>query len=442
MAVMDKIKKLNLETKACIVESQSLMKPNYLSFLLKINRAKHWGDFTDATEALETMNLNIVYGDIDGNIGLTTSGKPPRNTARTSFLRLFNPEDGYIILDKALASSPQERSYLQFRLLHDDQAKASLKHSQDLHFDLYSSKGLRLKKVALSISFTTIVNDNVDVAVLRNALKVLDTFDGHYLPTARAPPLLEAFKFELRSAIYKLHGLNPNSPFVVSESSSPLLPGANKHRFIYDPDSFILNIFENVGKTDLFLWSNGETTDMNLLKARALVKAYERCIEIMGTKEDQTWSWSEANAIFYQHIGNSIMSSISRRVMSRGPLPAAGASDSAFMSVTKYAQYAMLVNERGNVNKEALNSVQSVTTSLRWAVDLGDIESTYYWIPFGNVGRPSSRWYNRHSLSKSGENTSFSTLCWKNCHSIASENFDKNKPLIFIPKSEKGDKNE
>jgi penicillin amidase len=82
-----------------------------------INRAEHWGDFTAAVERFAAPSQNLVYADVEGNIGYAMSGTLPQRLSsvgsmpsdgttgegqwgtniRTSALpRVFNPERGYV----------------------------------------------------------------------------------------------------------------------------------------------------------------------------------------------------------------------------------------------------------------------------------------------------------------------------------------------------------
>lgn len=462
-AVSKSIKAFKETTKACILETDSILKPNFFNFLLKSNSAKGWDHFTAATEQVENMKLNFVYSDIDGNIGATSSGLMPADATTSpsahhkgdaheqegtqtpkqqsinqeTFFRLFNPEDGFIILDKSLSHSPESRSYLQFRLASEN--KVSVKHAQDLLSDVYSPYSLQLKGLAMSINITTLplsslrgvngLEANENLYILRKALKLISNFDGHYIPTAPAPPLLEAFKFELHSEIYKLHGLSAISPIVGSDFSSPILPGANKQRWKFGAGAgiFLLNALEHS------VMGNNKF-DKNLFTAKALIRGYVKCSEMMGTKDDESWSWSAANKIIYPHAGHAKLSAIFRRFLARGPLPSAGAMDSTFMSAPTQLQYSVRIEDQGNSVRDALNTVQSVTISVRMSVDLGDLEATSYWLPFGTSGRLSSRWYSKEASAADAWGT-FDVLCWKDCDKHMSNPRPNHLlPLLFTPK--------
>lgn len=83
-----------------------------------LNHARHWNDFKDAVRHLTAPGLNIVYADVDGNIGYYNSGKMPVKTKDQSSIPMpgwtgehdweafvpfeemphsINPERGYII---------------------------------------------------------------------------------------------------------------------------------------------------------------------------------------------------------------------------------------------------------------------------------------------------------------------------------------------------------
>lgn len=83
-----------------------------------LNHARHWNDFKDAMSYLDAPGLNIVYADVDGNIGYYNTGKMPVKTKEQSAIPMpgwtgendwdsfvpfaemphsINPDRGYIV---------------------------------------------------------------------------------------------------------------------------------------------------------------------------------------------------------------------------------------------------------------------------------------------------------------------------------------------------------
>jgi penicillin amidase len=61
-----------LALKTCVLESRETARA-----LLELNRASSWDEFRGALSGWETPSLNMVYADVDGNIGLQMVGRVP-----------------------------------------------------------------------------------------------------------------------------------------------------------------------------------------------------------------------------------------------------------------------------------------------------------------------------------------------------------------------------
>jgi penicillin amidase len=85
---------------------------------MMLNKANNWNDFVDAVKLIEAPGLNIVYADIEDNIGYYNSGKVPIRTKQSASIPMpgwtsendwkeyvpfekmphaLNPEKGYLV---------------------------------------------------------------------------------------------------------------------------------------------------------------------------------------------------------------------------------------------------------------------------------------------------------------------------------------------------------
>lgn len=55
----------------------SLQPSKYLEGWVRLNKGKNWNDFVEAMRCIDSTQLNISYGDRDGNIGYWCTGKTP-----------------------------------------------------------------------------------------------------------------------------------------------------------------------------------------------------------------------------------------------------------------------------------------------------------------------------------------------------------------------------
>jgi penicillin amidase len=98
--------------------SQALKPSKAVYGWFKLNESKSWNDFVDGVKEITAPGLNIVYADVEGNIGYYNSGKVPVKTKETASLPMpgwtgendwkdfvpfeemphaLNPKKGYII---------------------------------------------------------------------------------------------------------------------------------------------------------------------------------------------------------------------------------------------------------------------------------------------------------------------------------------------------------
>ncbi|MBC8098005.1 MAG: penicillin acylase family protein, partial [Armatimonadetes bacterium] len=78
-----------------------------LRALLLLNRAQNWDDFREALSYFDAPSQNIIYADVDGNIGYQTPGLIPVRAASNS---------GLLLLD-GTAPSDEWRGYIPYDLL-------------------------------------------------------------------------------------------------------------------------------------------------------------------------------------------------------------------------------------------------------------------------------------------------------------------------------------
>lgn len=100
------------------LQSMALKPSESLWGWVGINKAQNWSDFKEGVSYLESPGLNIVYSDVDGNIGYYNSGKMPIKTKEqssfptpgwkgegdwTDFVpfdempHVLNPKNGYVV---------------------------------------------------------------------------------------------------------------------------------------------------------------------------------------------------------------------------------------------------------------------------------------------------------------------------------------------------------
>jgi penicillin amidase len=106
------------------------LEPNYiLRAIWKIDRAQNWDEFRDAVRDFAAPSQNLIYADVDGNIGYQTPGRiPARNPGHDGMMPVpgwtdeyewleyipyewlpfaFNPAEGYIVTANNAVVGPE-----------------------------------------------------------------------------------------------------------------------------------------------------------------------------------------------------------------------------------------------------------------------------------------------------------------------------------------------
>jgi acyl-homoserine lactone acylase PvdQ len=92
-----------------------------LQAIMGFNRAANWEQFREAARYFDVPAQNLVYADVEGNIGYQTPGRIPiRAEGHTGLLPVDGTTDqyewkGYILLDDRLACAEPERGWHRHR---------------------------------------------------------------------------------------------------------------------------------------------------------------------------------------------------------------------------------------------------------------------------------------------------------------------------------------
>jgi penicillin amidase len=194
------------------------MYSNEMRTIYLLNRARNWQEFRDAVKTFNSVSQNIVYADVDGNIGLqTAAGIPVRKgggqlivpgdtdeydwTGIVPFEELpysFNPESGFVSSANNKTVNDDYPYYISnwFILPHRiDRIREMLKEKEKLSVEDFKQiqADFKSKHVEFYLGgmLTTLEQAGNLLTVEQQALDLLSQWDGAVTPDSAAAALFE-----------------------------------------------------------------------------------------------------------------------------------------------------------------------------------------------------------------------------------------------------------
>ena len=264
--------------------------------MMKVAKATNFAEFRKAFETFAVSGQNMLYADVDGNIGQVSAVKLPNrpntipndivvspeqsdaawsNMADVSSLPVaYNPADGFLLsannrpapADRALGYffSPDDRM-IRMREILIAQGKVAVKDIKDLQRDVYMTSSVALRDALVPLLEKL---ESVSAAE-REVISLMRDWDGHYETESRG-----ALAFELVYAAFK----KPFATAVVGEKDADTYAGVGRIKTL---------LIEDLKKSDLGVVSG-------ILKA-ALGRAAARL------KEFANWGDMHRLAISHPH---------------------------------------------------------------------------------------------------------------------------------------------
>ena len=375
-----------------------------------LNKANNWNDFVDGVQMITSPGLNIVYADIDGNIGYYNSGKVPvRNKESAavpqpgwtgehdwkSFVpfeempHVLNPENGYVITANHKIEPDNYPYFLgdiymngyranRLEKMMQRKEKVEPKDFTDMQMDFYCTPGK-----LFADHFKDIKMDNAE---LQRYVDMLLNWNGVLDPTKIEGSLYKVGKLMV---VKKLYGAAIHDKKLIDE-----LLGRGFHSIFGPVNSFIghstptlLRILDN---EDSF-WLKAAGGKEKLLK-----DGFKNAIDWLklnyGTKTDK-WKWGDLHSIVFPHA-LSVQSPLDK-VFDIGPFPIGGDTDTPFQTKTMATEG---------------HSGELAAPSYRQIIDFSDFDKSTVIMPLGNSSNMASPYY-KNQLRDWFEGKSY-TMCW------------------------------
>jgi penicillin amidase len=363
------------------------LEPNFtFPALWQIDLARNWDEFRAAAAQFDSPSQNLVYADVDGNIGYQTPGKIPiRNTGHSGLLPVpgwtddyewqgyipfeelphtLNPPQGYIATANNAVVGPEYRypissewdyGYRARRIVDMIEAAPGpidVAYIQQMQGDDKNLSADTLVPILLQIP--------LDDVRLSNARALLDGWDGQESMDSAPAALFEAFSKHLLAGTF--HDDLP-------EDSQP--GGGDQwfevlRRLVQQPDSA--------------WWDDRSTPEVESrddMFRQALTAAVDELEGSLG-KNPGRWTWGDLHTITFRNpsLGESGIGPI-EAIFNRGPFRTAGGN--SIVNATGW-------DVQGSYEVNWL-------PSMRLIVDMGDLPSALMMHTTGQSGHAYHRDY-------------------------------------------------
>ena len=327
--------------------SKSLQPNTIISGFFEINQAENWNDFSFGVEKIKAPQLNIVYSDVKGNIGMYVSGRVPiRNKGggdipvpgwtgeydwvseipHEEMPHILNPNCGFVISCNNRITNNDYPHYLGNSFMNGYRAsrieekfheleQIDYQSIKDLQMDIYSIPGKRIR-------------DGL-IAGLRTAKpkaqKLIDLFsewDCNLDQESIGGTVYQVFLYTLVKNIVRPHlGSNLTERYM-GIGEHPLLLPVNE--LLGHSTEAVIRIFQNPNSK----WVPSGKSAINLIE-KSLVESCLWLEKNLGN-EPSDWQWGKIHKAEFHH--SLSMKKPFDRVFNVGPFPISGDTDTVHQS--------------------------------------------------------------------------------------------------------------
>jgi penicillin amidase len=304
---------------------------------LAVGRAKNWKEFLQAMNSWKVPSLNIVYGDVDGNIGWVAAGLTPVRNGYDGLLPVpgtgafewerflkveelpqeFNPARGYIATANNNILPPGYKHHIAYDWAPDyrvavirQRLKAkkmlTLEDCRSIQHEVTSLTGKALAELIKQIP--------IKDAKLKEYAKLLEQWDGVLSVESAPGTLYSAWLRELQQEFIRQH-----------------LPKKMHHYAKFLSVRVMLQALE---KPDA-KWFGA---DAQAKRDEFLQTAFERAVAVVRNKlgdDPKQWAWGKLHTVTFRHPLGAL-SPAHAKAFNLGPLPRPG--DGNTPNNTRYDQ--------------------------------------------------------------------------------------------------------
>ncbi len=362
---------------------------NEIRSVFLLNRAKNWQDFRDAVKTFKSVSQNIVYADVQGNIGLQCSaGVPiregngiqiyPGDSSKYDWQGLvpfeelpfeFNPERGYVSSANN-KTVPQEYPYYisywfatndridRIREMLEAKEKLGVEDFEKMHSDFRSKKAEKFVLVFLDAIIT-------DSGVNETETAALNWLKNWNFVLSRESQAASVFEILFRKVSENL---------VKDNLSSANYNDLHGQRILLE--NLMLNLLSDKNSAWIDDKTTPETESYNDIVVRSFKETVEDLTAQLGP-DTENWHWGTIHTFTISHpLG--VVSALDKALnLNRGPFEVPG-------SYHTVCPYSYSYNNLYKVNHGA---------SHRHIFDVGNWDASETIIPTGTSGIPASPFY-------------------------------------------------
>jgi penicillin amidase len=357
-----------------------------------MNRAADCLEFRDALRHFSSPSQNVVYADVDGNIGYTLAGRVPVRDKGEGQLPVpgwsgdyewrgyidfeelphqYNPDQGYIVTANNRIVQEGYPHFLGHDFVLGDRAeriqellrsrpKVDRAYLQQVQFDQVSPSARSIARLLAELQ--------VDDVELQAMVDLMRSWDGHIAVDSPAAAVYEVFILRLIELLLsgKLGDLTER---VIGKGPTPVLAELTVfsqhiwewlHRILAQPQSHWFDL------------GGGEDRD------EVLRIALKETLDDLNTKIGPMpqWAWGKLHRLTFDHPLSHIRSL--ENMLNRGPYPVGGDHNTVWQM---------------GVAKAELQSESIIGPPYRFIADLGDLRNSVALLAPGESGQPDNRHY-------------------------------------------------
>ncbi len=337
------------DSPVCLWWSLHNIESTSLQALYEINNATSFTDFQKAMPLIDVVGLNVVYGDIDGNIALWSAGKiPVRDASINSKLILdgadstkdfkayypfdknpaiINPKDGFICTSNDAPVRVDGVEYPGYyypgyranriKQLANSRNKWSLESMKTIQNDVKSERDLKLRDLILKASNTDLIASEGETYT--KAIREFENWDGEYQTDRIGASIFT-------SSIYHILKLSMQdelgeAQFEKIASSMPIRSSLEK-------------LFFNENSP---WWDDVNTKDIVETRDEILADGFENALfdlRVSLGENLHSWEWGKLHTLEHVHpIGRKEPFD---KIFNVGPFPDKGANEVVLKEAFKY----------------------------------------------------------------------------------------------------------
>ncbi len=372
---------------------------NELRSMYLLNRASHWADFRDALTTMLAVSQNVVYADVQGNIGLQTAGAVPvrkngnginpvpGDTDQFEWIGIlpfdslpytFNPPEAFVSSANNRTVGPSYPYYIGY--WYDNSSRIDRIREMILEKEKLDVEDFMIMQTDVKSAFAqkflplmveTLSHPDTMSTIKREVLEMMRSWDGTMSVES------------IPSSVFELFFIQFMQHVMADEMGEKL--------FTSFPSGLMRHTFDYFWRNPQSIWmddvSTPEKETFETMVQLAFSDAIQGAITLQGS-EVTSWQWGKIHQLTLRHPMGKVELLNKLFHFNRGPYAVGGSFHT--------------VNPFGYSFHKPFDVVHGA--SQRHIFNMGNLADSYMVIPTGISGIPASNFYcNQTNTFLSGE---------------------------------------